>query len=152
MPTWLHGLRRQLISFSYFDACPTVRERQRQTWIPLLERLTAQLGTPIRTTNDLTVLRQDRELCDTISGLLARQSVFHLVGLECLTKAFKSCLLAVGNLLGLINAEEAIAASQLEVNLQAEKWGTLADFHEPQLSRLHTDVRLGMLLITLPPV
>lgn len=73
--------------------------------------------------------------------ILRNLDIYHLVAFEMLTRSFKSFLLALAIKEHLLAPDRAVYAANLELNLQAQQWGHIRDFHlwhnACQLSNAH---------------
>lgn len=98
-------------------------EQQNESWQPLLDWASEDIGVKLEATVGLVPVEQDRGAIASLrEGLLAYDH-FRLAVLQILTEAFGSIILALAVLEGRVDVEQAVDASQLDETFQAGQWG-----------------------------
>ncbi|MEM7021845.1 MAG: ATP12 family protein [Pseudomonadota bacterium] len=114
----------------------TLVERQRQSWQPWLEWLSAVHDVRLAVTETMLHVPQPREALDQLRRVVERVDDWQLVGLHAATTGLGSVVLGLALLEGRISAEDAVAASLLDELFEMETWG-----HEQEAERRHQQLR-----------
>lgn len=119
-------------------------------WKPIINQVQQARKFPtIKTSDSLSLLKQDPEIIDRASNILASEfGPFSLAGFELLTRTLKSFILPLAVFDEVITPDTAVDAGLLESELQASKYGIVADHHELQRSQVTRDTFLGLVFLT----
>ena len=113
-----------------------LRRRQEAAWDPLVDWLAGEYGARLVVTTGLAPAAQPRETVDALSRAVDAFDDFVLAALQRATGALGSIVLALAMTAGRIGAEEAWAASAIDVSYQADRWG-----EDPEAREAHEIVR-----------
>jgi chaperone required for assembly of F1-ATPase len=105
------------------EAPPELVARQSETWDPLLGWFAGRYGVQLRTGAGVSPIRQEEDALDRLRTALGGLNVFVLTALHAAATLCGSLVLVLAILEGRMGAEEAFAASRLDEEYQAEKWG-----------------------------
>lgn len=97
--------------------------RQTEHWQPLLDWAAAEYGARLAVANGITPVTQDAAALAALARAVEAHDDFRLAGLSQLAATCGSVVLALAVTAGRIDAQQAVAASQLDEDWQAEKWG-----------------------------
>jgi len=97
--------------------------RQSECWNPLLDWLEARTGVKLRVGAGIAHVGQEEAALATLRAAIAAHNNFTLTALHAAATLCGSLVLALAILEGRLTAEEAFAASRLDEDYQAEKWG-----------------------------
>ncbi len=105
------------------DAPAELVARQAEHWQPLLDWADAEYGARLTVVNGINPVAQDEAALAALARAVERHDDFRLAGLSQLTAICGSLVLALAVTARRIGAQQAVAASQLDEDWQAEKWG-----------------------------
>lgn len=97
--------------------------RESAAWDPLLAWFKERYGVNLRTGTSVAPVRQEEEALAKLRAVLAPLNAFVLTALHGAASLCGSLVLALALHEGRLTAEEAFAASRLDEDYQAEKWG-----------------------------
>ncbi len=97
--------------------------RQAEYWQPLLDWAAAEYGARLAVADGVTPVEQDDAALAALARAVEAHDDFRLAGLSQLTAICGSLILGLAVAARRIGAQEAVAASQLDEDWQAEKWG-----------------------------
>ena len=100
-----------------------LRARQSETWDPLLAWLEARFGVWLLTGTGITHIEQEEAALAKLRAAIGGHDAFTLTALHAAATLCGSLVLALAILEGRLTAGEAFAASRLDEEYQAEKWG-----------------------------
>jgi chaperone required for assembly of F1-ATPase len=102
-------------------------ERQASRWQPLLDWAAQTYGARLIVTHAVTPVSQDEKALASLRSALEGLDDFRLAAVSQLTVSSGSLVIALAVAAGRIDSGEAIAASQLDEEWQAEQWGHDSD-------------------------
>ncbi len=97
--------------------------QQMQAWQPLLDWAAQVLDARLAVTQSVIPIEQPRPALDAIVAAVAMLDDYRLAGLHIATGILGSVILGLALLHGRLDAEAAFAASRLDEDFQAERWG-----------------------------
>jgi chaperone required for assembly of F1-ATPase len=97
--------------------------RESEAWDPLLAWFRERYGVGLLTGTTVAPIRQEEEALAKLRGALTGLNAFVLTALHGAAALCGSLVLAMAVFEGRLTAEEAFAASRLNEDYQAEKWG-----------------------------
>jgi len=97
--------------------------RQSETWDPLLAWLESRFGVNLRIGVGIVPIQQEEAALEKLRAGIALQNALVLTALHAAATICGSLVLALAILEGRLAPEEAFAASRLDEDYQAEKWG-----------------------------
>jgi len=97
--------------------------RQSETWDPLLDWFETRFGVKLRTGVGIVHIQQEEAALATLRAAIAEQNAMVLTALHAAATICGSLVLALAILEGRLAPDEALAASRLDEEYQAEKWG-----------------------------
>jgi chaperone required for assembly of F1-ATPase len=97
--------------------------RQSESWDPLLDWLEAGYGVRLRIGTGIAHIEQEEAALAELRAAISVHNAFTLTALYAAVTLCGSLVLALALLEGRLTAEEAFAASRLDEEYQAEKWG-----------------------------
>ena len=101
----------------------TLRHRQSEAWQPLLDWSARELDAPLAVTAGVVPVAQQAGALAALRTAVAEHDAMALTVLHAVTGATGSLVIALALAAGRIDAEAAVAASQLDETFQAEQWG-----------------------------
>jgi len=104
--------------------------RQHRHWQPLLDWIADRHGVGLRTAVGITPLRQSNESLVALRRTVAMADPFVLTGVHAATACCGSVVIALALRDGVVDAETAWAAAQVDEDYQTEKWGEDAEAAE----------------------
>lgn len=126
--------------------------RQTKSWQPLLDWAARTLDAPLLTTTSLTALAQPEDSLAALNRRLEAYDDWRLTALQSATAAMGSLILGLALAEGILDAEAAFQASQLDETYQIELWGEdweAADRRAALKSDIEaTEVFLGLLKLS----
>lgn len=133
------------------DGPDSLVERQARRWQPLLDWAAEAYGARLIVTHAVVPVRQDDSALAALRAALERLDDFRLTAVSQLTVASGSLIIALALAAGRIGSREAIAASQLDEEWQAEQWGHDSDaaLRREELAREIEDAERFLELLTL---
>jgi chaperone required for assembly of F1-ATPase len=105
------------------DGQSELAARQDKHWGGLLEWAALVLDSPLTATKGITHVKQPETSLKALAKHVEALSVDHLTGVQSLTAATGSLILALAVAHGKISGEEAYKLSQLDEDYQIEQWG-----------------------------
>lgn len=102
---------------------PELAARQAEAWNPLLDWLGECLGARLKTGVGVAYIAQDEDAVSALRQALRRLNVFQLTAVDGAAAITGSLALALALAEGRLNAEQALALSQVDETFQAERWG-----------------------------
>ncbi len=114
-------------------------ERQATVWQPLLDWAALRYDAPLMVTGGVIPVDQPENSLAAVRAAVAESDDYGLSGLYSLTAACGSVVLALAVREEEIEAETAVAASQLDEVWQAEQWGRDPEA-DSRRERLRTDI------------
>lgn len=109
------------------DDPPSLAERQRQTWQPLLDWAAERYDATLSVTQGITPIPQPPAALAAIERAIAAHDAMELVALHFATTSCSSVILGLALLAGRITPEEAFDAAQLDETYEIERWGEDAE-------------------------
>jgi chaperone required for assembly of F1-ATPase len=100
-----------------------LKSRQSENWDPLLDWLEARFGVKLRIGTGIAHIEQEEAALAKLRAAIGGHNAFTLTALHAAATLCGSLVLAIAILEGRLTAEEAFAASRLDEEYQAEKWG-----------------------------
>ena len=97
--------------------------RQAELWQPLLDWAAEAHGARLQATAGVVPLRQEPAALEALKDAVEAHDDFRLAALSQLTASSGSLVIALAACGRRIGADEAVAASQLDEEWQAERWG-----------------------------
>ncbi len=97
--------------------------RESEAWDPLLAWFRERYGVNLLVGDSVAPIRQEEEALEKLRAVLAPLDAFVLTALHGAAALCGSLVLAMAVFEGRLTAEEAFAASRLNEDYQAEKWG-----------------------------
>jgi len=110
-------------SLLYWDTHGELAQKQEQLWGPILQWANKEINVRCKTTDSLSVPRQNVCMSDNLRQFLNSLSDKELAAFYLAAMNMHSELLAAALVKGKINAAQAHEAANLEELWQAEKWG-----------------------------
>lgn len=107
-----------------------LEERQERAWSPLLDWLSHRHGAPLDITRGIMPLAQPPESLARLAAVLAAMDPWHLTGVQAITAAAGSLVLALAVADRRVSAEEAFALAWLDETWQADVWGEVEEARE----------------------
>ncbi len=130
------------------DGPEALVERQAAAWQPVLDWAAETLDIHWRVTAGVVPVRQDRALNDALHRVVGRYEPISLTALHAAAAALGSIGLALGLAEGVLSAEAAWQASQIDETFQTEQWG-----EDPEAAarraNVHADLMAAARLLTL---
>ena len=105
------------------DEPPALVARQAACWQPLLDWVAEEYGARLAVTTGVAPVAQDDAARSALDRAVKEHDDFRLAALSQVTAACGSLILALGLTARRIDADQAVAASQLDEDWQAGKWG-----------------------------
>jgi len=105
------------------DQPPALAARQQAAWQPLIDWATTRYDAALAVTCGIVPTRQSPAALRAFAAAVAALDDFRLTALHALTGACGSLVIALALIEGLLDAEAAFAASQLDESFQIEAWG-----------------------------
>ncbi len=102
---------------------PALVVRQTECWQPLLDWAAEEYGARLAVTTGVAPVAQDDAARSALDRAVKEHDDFRLAALSRVTAACGSLILALGLTARRIDADQAVAASQLDEDWQAGKWG-----------------------------
>lgn len=118
---------------------PSLAERQRAAWQPLLDWLAERHGAALAVTESLAAPRQPPETVARIAAAVAAQDALRLAALHYATSVLGSVVIAMALAEGRLDAEAAFEAAHLDELHQMQAWGEDAEALA-RLERIRADV------------
>lgn len=118
---------------------PSLAERQRAAWQPLLDWLAERHGAALAVTESLAAPAHAPESLARIADAVGAQDALRLAALHHATGALGSAVIALALAEGRLGAEAAFQAAHLDELHQIEAWGEDAEALE-RLARIRADV------------
>ncbi len=118
---------------------PSLAERQRAAWQPLLDWLAERHGAALAVTESLAAPAHAPESLARIADAVAAQDALRLAALHHATGALGSAVIALALAAGRLDAEAAFQAAHLDELHQMEEWGEDAEAAD-RLARIRADV------------
>ncbi|WP_421997624.1 ATP12 family chaperone protein [Reyranella sp.] len=115
---------------------PTLVERQRATWQPLLDWAAERYGAPLAVIEGMTFAEQPAAAVARLREAVAAHGDLALSALYNLTHITGSLVVALAVAEGRLSAAEAFAAAQLDELYQIERWG-----EDPIAAQRHEGIR-----------
>ena len=106
---------------------PALVARQAEIWQPLLDWAAEEYGARLAVVNGVTPVAQDADALAAFARAVESHDDFRLAALSRITASCGSLVVALAVTARRLNADEAVAASQLDEDWQAEKWGRDAE-------------------------
>ncbi len=97
--------------------------RQMQAWQPLLDWSAQALDARLAVTQSVIPVEQPRPALEAIAAAVAALDDYRLAGVHIAAGILGSVILGLALLHGRLDAEAAFAASRLDEDFQAERWG-----------------------------
>ena len=116
-----------------------LRARQHDRWQPLLDWLEERYGARLAVTDGVVPITQDGRVLDILRQAVGARGDFPLAALASVVEALGSLVIGLALLADRVDPEEAFAASQVDEDYQAERWGEDAEAAERR-RRLFDDV------------
>jgi chaperone required for assembly of F1-ATPase len=98
-------------------------QRQSDTWDPLLAWAAEELGAALVTTGGIVPVDQPRDSLDALFRTVDALDPYRLTALAAVAQAAGSLVVGLALVKGRLDAEGAVAASQLDETYQSEQWG-----------------------------
>jgi chaperone required for assembly of F1-ATPase len=130
---------------------PSLAERQRAVWQPLLDWLAEHHGAALAVTECLAAPAHAPESLARIADAVAAQDALRLSALHHATGALGSAVIALALAAGRLDAEAAFQAAHLDELHQMEEWGEDAEAAE-RLARIRADVAAAAAFLRLAAV
>jgi len=124
--------------------------RQDAVWQPVLDWAAVRLGASLATTSGVLPVAQPGEALAALERALAEHDDLRLAALSAAVAATGSLILALAVAHGWLDAEQAIAAAELDEAWQNERWGEDREAASRR-NGLRADVRAAELLFRLLP-
>ena len=105
------------------DAGSSLAERQAEAWQPLLDWAAETFGAELAVTEGIMPVTQPEETVTALAEAAAAVEDMRFAALQCVTAAAGSLVLALALLHGARDAEQVIAAAELDEIWQEEFWG-----------------------------
>ncbi|MBV9860499.1 MAG: ATPase [Alphaproteobacteria bacterium] len=105
------------------DQPPALASRQHAVWQPLIDWAMLRYDAPLVVTSGVIPAAQPNASLRTFAAVVSEFDDFRLAGMQALTGACGSLIVALAVLEGRIGAEAAFAVSQLDESFQIEAWG-----------------------------
>ena len=148
-------ITQQLLGFAATDLlCYRVdfphalRERQEQSWQPLLDWLAETLGARLDVTFGLTAIEQSADSLAAIARRLESYDVWTLTAAQSAAAAAGSTVLALGLAEGRLDGQQVFALAQLDETFQMEQWGEDYEAADRR-RRLESDIAAAATLLAL---
>ncbi len=106
---------------------PTLAARQQAVWQPLIDWAVLRYDAPLSVTTGVIPTIQSATSIRAFAAAVAEQDDFALTALHVATAACGSLVIGLALIEGLLNAEVAFAASQLDESFQIEAFGEDAE-------------------------
>mgnify|MGYP002864023515 FL=1 len=107
----------------YYGSDGRLQERQRRIWHPILSKVATHYAIELEETEGIMPLHQSAASKQVIQRAIEAYDAMQLTALWHLTLATGSVYLAIAVMELEVTAEDAIAATQLEEQFQADLWG-----------------------------
>ena len=112
----------------YFAEGPAeLVRRQEASWGPVLDWARDDLGLTFCRTSGIAHVNQPPETLASVETMALALTDFPLIGLAAAAPLFGSAILAIAVLKGRLSGEEALAASRIDEDFQADTWGCDAE-------------------------
>lgn len=102
---------------------PELAARQHAMWQPLLDWATLRYDAPLVVTAGIIPVTQPPTTLRALAAAVAAYDALRLTALHAITTASGSLIVALALMEGVIDADAAFAAAQLDENFQIERWG-----------------------------
>jgi chaperone required for assembly of F1-ATPase len=133
----------ELVAYAGSDLlCYRVRQpadlvrRQGEIWQPLLDWSAAAMGAPLTVTDSLLPVAQPAASLAALRGVVEAYDRWRLAGLMSVVPPLGSLILGLALVEGRLSIAAAFAASQLDEEFQAERWGRDGELTARQASLL----------------
>ena len=105
------------------DAPPELRDRQQETWQPLLDWAAEAFGGALRVTEGITPIEQPADALSLLRKAVDALDDRSLAALAVTSRASGSLIIGLALIKGRIDVDAAMEASGLDDRWQNEKWG-----------------------------
>jgi chaperone required for assembly of F1-ATPase len=96
---------------------------QRGLWDPLLDWLADRYGATLITTSGILPVKQPGEAMERLAGILAAMDDWRLGAFQCAAASSGSFVIGLALVDGLIDADGAFAAAELDASFEIDRWG-----------------------------
>ena len=107
----------------YAEGPEDLVNRQRAAWEPLHSWSKDVLAAPLETTDSIIAVPQKKKTLERLSQEVQSMNHWQIAAMQELVSLSGSLVVALALNMGRLKADQAIEATQIEENFQAEKWG-----------------------------
>eukprot|EP00201_Polytomella_parva_P012544 CAMPEP_0175054612 /NCGR_PEP_ID=MMETSP0052_2-20121109/9599_1 /TAXON_ID=51329 ORGANISM="Polytomella parva, Strain SAG 63-3" /NCGR_SAMPLE_ID=MMETSP0052_2 /ASSEMBLY_ACC=CAM_ASM_000194 /LENGTH=263 /DNA_ID=CAMNT_0016319321 /DNA_START=1 /DNA_END=792 /DNA_ORIENTATION=+ len=126
-----------------------IRRRQDAVFDPILSAVQLDLGWKLDTSDAIMGPHQPEETVEKVRSWLEGLDPWRLEAVQQLTATCKSLVLAAALVKGIISPEEAMSASRIEEEAQAEEWGKVEAGHDLDEADISTRIYAPSIFIRL---